>query len=361
MAATPKVSVLTPTYNHERFLGPCIESVLSQSFEDWEMVILDDGSTDGTPFLARRYDDPRIRYLRQTNRGIANLGENYNTLLDESRGELVAILEGDDYWPSDKLEVQVRDFRDSGTVLSGGLVQVVDDEGTELMVSPVQMPASEVCRNTPVGRAAVAMLDPLVLTFTFPVTVVMRKSALESVGGFRQPEGLPLVDFPTFLVMALQGEWRFHDRVLGHWRRHGASTTLASAGQIFNGVYAHIEEFLEEHRLSLPATGEEIAAIDRKWQHFQAERLISLGRQLAARGRGGDARRAFRQALRFRLRQRTRAMVRLASILVAVGRSPEAAFRMSARGAQMELDLQSGDTLITDAMRPEEIVPRRLN
>jgi glycosyltransferase involved in cell wall biosynthesis len=360
MAAKPKVSVITPTYNHERFIGECIRSVLNQSFQDWEMIVVDDGSTDGTPFVAKQYPDPRIRTLRQANKGLERLGETYNAALDQCEGTLVAILEGDDYWPAGKLERQVPDFEDEQVVLSGGRVQVVDESGAELSVAPLELPPVDALRNEPVGRASFWMLDPFVLTFTFPVTVMIRRAALDAIGGFRQPSGLPLVDYPTLIRLGLEGPWRFHDEILGCWRRHGQSTTLGRAGEIFDGVYAAAEEFCEEFRTRLPATDEEIERTDERWQHFQAERLISLGRLLGARRRRREAVRAFAQALRFRLRPRTRAMVRIASVLSALGQSPEAAFRLSKRGSDHQMSLASGDSLVSEGMRPEAVVPRRL-
>src|SRR6185437_7226889 len=61
----PVVSIITPTYNHERFIGQCIESVLDQTFPDWEMIIVDDESTDGTGSVLRGYNDQRVNYIRQ--------------------------------------------------------------------------------------------------------------------------------------------------------------------------------------------------------------------------------------------------------------------------------------------------------
>src|SRR5437667_7605704 len=99
----PLVSVITPAYNHRRFIGPCIESLLGQTYTNWEQIIIDDGSTDDTAEVVRSYSDPRIRYFHQENQGIDALAQTYNRALNLSRGELIAVLEGDDLWPEDKL------------------------------------------------------------------------------------------------------------------------------------------------------------------------------------------------------------------------------------------------------------------
>ena len=61
----PLVSIITPTYNHEKFIEQCVRSVLSQTYPNWEMIIIDDGSTDKTPEKIEQFKDDRIHYIRQ--------------------------------------------------------------------------------------------------------------------------------------------------------------------------------------------------------------------------------------------------------------------------------------------------------
>src|SRR5688500_377534 len=97
---SPLVTIVTPAYNQKRYIAECVESVLAQTYPHWEQIVVDDGSTDGTPEIVESYRDPRIRCIRLPHRGLAALGESYNTALAAARGELVAILEGDDLWPA---------------------------------------------------------------------------------------------------------------------------------------------------------------------------------------------------------------------------------------------------------------------
>ena len=127
--ACPLVSVVTPAYNHRRFIGPCIESLLRQTYPNWEQIIIDDGSTDGTAEVVRRYTDPRIHYFHQENQGIDALAQTYNRALCLARGELIAVLEGDDFWPADRLATLVPKFRDPSLVLAYGAVVDVDING----------------------------------------------------------------------------------------------------------------------------------------------------------------------------------------------------------------------------------------
>jgi glycosyltransferase involved in cell wall biosynthesis len=109
----PLVSVITPTYNHERYIAACVESVFGQTYPYWEQVIVDDGSEDGTLEVLSRYRDDRLRVVRLPHRGLAHLGETYNVALAHARGDLIAILEGDDFLPLHRYSVGV-DPRMSG-------------------------------------------------------------------------------------------------------------------------------------------------------------------------------------------------------------------------------------------------------
>lgn len=103
----PLVSVITPTYNRELFIVECIESVLAQTYENWEMVITDDCSTDGTVEVIRKYadTDSRIRlYVLASNSGA---GAARNNSIKEAKGRYIAFLDSDDSWRPDKLEKQV--------------------------------------------------------------------------------------------------------------------------------------------------------------------------------------------------------------------------------------------------------------
>jgi len=131
---TPRVSVLMATWNRANMISRTIESVRAQSFEDWELIIADDGSTDNTPQIIKGWTDKdaRIVYVRSgVNQGIS---KNYNQGLRLARGEYVAMIDDDDPWcDKDKLQKQI-DFLDKNPeyVGCGGGVIVVDSSGREL-------------------------------------------------------------------------------------------------------------------------------------------------------------------------------------------------------------------------------------
>lgn len=102
----PKVSVLMPVYNGGDYIAEAIESIINQTFTDWELIIGDDGSTDSTEEIIKSYQDKRINYYKNTE----NKGHTYTkySLLDKSSGEYIAFLDADDVSMPERLEYQVR-------------------------------------------------------------------------------------------------------------------------------------------------------------------------------------------------------------------------------------------------------------
>ena len=100
----PLVSVIMPAYNSEKYIGKSIESVLAQDYEKFELIIVDDGSQDGTKRIAEQYakSDVRIKLLEQANQGVSVAR---NKGLDTATGEYVAFLDSDDLWDADNLSV----------------------------------------------------------------------------------------------------------------------------------------------------------------------------------------------------------------------------------------------------------------
>jgi len=97
----PEISVIMPAFNHEKFIGKAIESVLSQTFEDFELIIINDGSTDNTEAVIKQYNDSRIQYYYQENRGAWNA---HNRGIEISKGTYISIINSDDEYYGERLE-----------------------------------------------------------------------------------------------------------------------------------------------------------------------------------------------------------------------------------------------------------------
>lgn len=124
----PKVSVLIPAYNHEKYVKSAIQSVLDQRFQDFEIIITDDGSSDNTLREIRDFSDPRIKvFAHEKNRG-AVVAE--RTCFENSVGEYIAILNSDDMFLPDKLEKQVI-FLDENTQYGAvfSYAEIIDENG----------------------------------------------------------------------------------------------------------------------------------------------------------------------------------------------------------------------------------------
>lgn len=295
---SPLVSIITPTYNHQKYLGACIGSVLAQSYPQWELLIMDDESTDRTPEIARSFADDRIRYHRQPHRGIHGLADTYNDALQRAQGDLIAILEGDDFWPSNKLQTLVPQFERPDIVLAYGLARIVRSDGTQMgetvpsrralrTLSPAEL------HNGPIGSAVRPMLLPDPGMFTYPCTLLIRRRSLEALGGFLTVADRHAVDWATCLSLALAGSFAFVPQIMGFWRRHTASVN--SSLQLENHVredYRYVRAFAESHRQMLGLSEQELHGIDRAWDRFWSSLWRMQGRHFllqrdwrAARGR----------------------------------------------------------------------------
>jgi glycosyltransferase involved in cell wall biosynthesis len=313
--AGPLVSIITPTYDHARYIGRCIESVLAQTEPRWEQIVVDDGSTDATAEIVNHFADARIRYVAQRHRGIAGLGDAYNLALDMARGEYVAILEGDDFWPQDKLERQLPAFEDPEVVLSFGLAAETDPAGVARRLHPAR---AHLRRHQ--HRSAAETVRWLLEESCIPAcTVVCRKSAVLAVGGFHQPDGLPNVDYPTWLQLCRVGRFAPLDRILGFYRRHDRQVSATMTKEMLRNMEvgpAFVEALNKRERMALGVS------VDSAWRLARRMRAtvgLSAGRVALRAGRRRVATAYFRRALREGGSAiRLRAMVDLASVYVGI-------------------------------------------
>jgi hypothetical protein len=313
----PRVSILSPTYQQAAFISDCIRSVLAQTMRDWEMIIVDDGSDDGTPDIAESFGDPRIKVIRRPHEGVAGLGRSYASALAHSTAPFVAILECDDSWPNNKLEIQLPMFTDRHVVLTHGSAGLIDEFGCTYAHFR-HAPRGKVGKNDPPGIIIPALID---LNFIVAVTVMLRRSALEEIGGFIQPSGIPYVDHPTWLAMATKGTFARSPLVLGNWRRHAQQITTRSWFDKVPDRASYLGDFAEAVRGIV--TPEVLSALVASSRHDtlrqREEAAIAEGRVALLRGHRRHAARVFGQLMRTG-EPRTRA-VAAAGLLCALSRT----------------------------------------
>jgi glycosyltransferase involved in cell wall biosynthesis len=205
----PLVSVVMAAKNYARFLPAAVESVLAQRFADWELLIIDDGSTDHTPAAVRPFlADSRVRYFRSDRLGqprAKNLG------IGLSRGEFVAFLDADDAWEPTKLEKQIALFRgrpDIGVVFCRR--SLMDEQGKPLAAKPHAAP--------PRGRVLDRMFVQNFVCFS---SAVVRRQIFSQVGAF-DPQWDLAIDFDLWLRVAGHHGFDFVDEELVRYRTgHG--------------------------------------------------------------------------------------------------------------------------------------------
>ena len=156
----PRISVVMPIYNVEDFIAQAVQSVLDQSFKDFELICVDDGGQDASMNIVRSFADPRIRIVTQTNRGLAGAR---NTGIAHARGEYIALLDSDDLWHQDKLllhYVHLNANPDIGVSYAGS--RLIDRDGAvfKAAMKPKlgRVTARDIlCRN-PVGNGSAAVM-----------------------------------------------------------------------------------------------------------------------------------------------------------------------------------------------------------
>ena len=205
MASSPRVSVIIPTWNRRRQLEEAIASVLAQTYTDYEIVVVDDGSTDDTrAWIRGRYPEDRLVYLHQENRGSSSAR---NAGIRAARGELVAFLDSDDLWLPQKLERQIPLFDRNpavGFVFCGSAQ--VDARGA---TSKSRIPTGDFR-----GRAALAMIRRNMMPT--PTVVVRKRLALEAGPMY---EDLRFgEDWNYWIRIAARCETDFVPEVLVHFR-----------------------------------------------------------------------------------------------------------------------------------------------
>ncbi|MFM6290642.1 MAG: glycosyltransferase family 2 protein [Microcystaceae cyanobacterium] len=132
----PTFSVIIPAYNIENYVAQALNSVLAQTFQDFEIILVDDGSFDHTISIIRQFTDPRVKLIQQENRG-ASSARNHG--IRQSQGQYIAFLDGDDYWLPEKLERQLQHLESFPEVgVSFCRAAFIDDSGVPL--GTYQMP-----------------------------------------------------------------------------------------------------------------------------------------------------------------------------------------------------------------------------
>jgi hypothetical protein len=223
-----RVSVIIPAYNHERYVGAAVDSVLAQTYPDWELIVIDDGSTDGTPEVLKRYEDSRIHVFRQANQDAFNA---LNAGLARVTGDFVAILNSDDVYHPDRLNRLVSVQRETGAVALFTDVQPIDAAGR-----PILDPRHPWLAWHAANRRVFFEVDDLYTAFlngNFMIgtsNLFLTAETVRRVGPFAPLRYLHDYDYIFRVLLTEPGRVRYvHDEKLMSYRIHGGNTLSQGA------------------------------------------------------------------------------------------------------------------------------------
>lgn len=258
----PLISVVLPTYNRAHTLGRAFKSVLQQTFEDFELIVVDDGSGDNTADLLESIADDRLMTIRYPdNRGAAAAR---NAGIQASRGALIAFLDSDDAWKSDKLELQVSSLEGSEPGVGVVYSQFIRVKGTQERVYPAD-----------VSDLQGDLYEELLFGNLVSTQVALvRRECFEKVGLF--DENLPcLLDWDLWLRISKEFRFAAVDRALAYvyFTPDGISASKRSIARA-------LEMILGKYRLDFEARKEALA-----WQTYCLGNLLCLSGALT-KGRG---------------------------------------------------------------------------
>ena len=223
-----KVSVIIPTYNRANYIARAVNSVLNQTCKEYEIIVVDDGSTDTTKDVVMQFQN-KVKYFRQENQGSAAAR---NRGIQESRGEYIAFLDSDDYWVPEKLEEQVKVLdahKNVGIVYAR--MPIINEKGERLGTKPA-------------GISGKNFKELLEVWGDLPTSTVMTRRACFDKAGMFDTTLTTMQDIDMWLRIA-----RFYDlheiegKVLAYYVRHSEQAT-ASRIKVYDGLVKIYQKIL---------------------------------------------------------------------------------------------------------------------
>lgn len=243
----PLVSVIMPAYNAQKYISEAIQSIISQTYTKWELIIVDDGSVDSTVDVIKTFEDSRIKlFLNEQNRGIA---ETTNRAIGESKGKYIALLDDDDIAEEDRLNWQVKFLENHENIdILGGRTTYIDVNGNVLNYGGIP-------RNNPKYIKSTLLFQCMDFMNS---TAMIRRSFIEKNNLKYQNDCYGMQDYLFYIQSSKLGNISAIDKYLLRHRLHDNNTTKIN-----------IEKFAEERA--------------KKYAEFRKYSLQKSGFQLSER------------------------------------------------------------------------------
>lgn len=281
MNRLPQVSVCVPTFNRAHYLPQRLESILGQTFGDFELIVLDNASTDGTPDVVARYRDPRVRYYRNDR----NLGQipNINRAIALATGDYVAVCHDDDVYAPAMLQRQV------DTLLRYPRVGLVHTAVWLMSETGAFRGIHRVSKQDYVTNGRDAFLQYLAFGHDIVFsTVIMRRACYQQAGPFH-PAYL-CADFDMWLRLVLQSDVAYLSEPLAGYRIHTANATSSMTAdrwfreyfEIFDRAVAIAVEKIPGIAISVERLRTEASRYQARRSRIEAAAYIAIGNYNAA-------------------------------------------------------------------------------
>lgn len=267
---TPLISVIIPAYNVSTYIAEALSSVFFQDFNSYEVIIVNDGSTD-TPQLERELEPyrDRINYICQNNRGIAAAR---NAALRVARGELIALLDADDVWMEGKLAEQLAFMRE------GGYDMVYADA---FLFGEAPWPEGTTFMDRSPSDGPVTLNSLLDIRVTVVVsTVIMRKDLVEQVGSFDEEDRNMTEDFDLWLRLANAGARIGYQRKVLAKYRYRSDSISASRVKLHEAAL----RVLKKARRSMALNPTDAEALSRTEQRLESILMMERSKKLIVKG-----------------------------------------------------------------------------
>ena len=219
VSKTPLVSVIVNCYNGEEYLAVALESVVGQSYQNWELILWDNFSTDNSARIVESFNEPRFKYFRATN--FTSLPIARNEAIKVAKGAFICFLDVDDYWDFNKLKLQLACFTDPNVGVVSSYYNLLEERGD---ISKIQ-----------VIKPRIISHENLICEYSLHFSSVMiRMEALDRLEAIFNPVYEIIQDFDLIVRLALTTEVRVLNKPLSYYRWHGNNFGNSSMNKLLS-------------------------------------------------------------------------------------------------------------------------------
>lgn len=256
MDTEPTVSVIIPTYNRAHLITRAIRSVLNQTYHDFELIVVDDGSTDNTEEIVNGFNDPRIKYIRHDkNKRVAAAR---NTGIKAARGSYIAFQDSDDEWLPTKLEKQLQAFKNASPevgVVYSGIWRIEGNKRKHIGYHDKKGKEEDLCHNL------------LKKSFIYVQSAIIKKECFAKAGMFDED-------------MSVAEDWEFWIRISKYYHFKYVKGTLTRVYFTPDSLSSHVDKYAQAYQTILIKHEDEF----KKDREILSAYLLILGSYLCANG-----------------------------------------------------------------------------